>query len=198
VARLQRDLKGALFSGWTYHRTYSKAELREARLFQLKIAKAFEPAGEHCGTVYDRSGECLYCGAGLKQVSNLRLDLKRATKTKDWARTFAAERIASQRLAEVIVSHTITGCELSPVDEDPKGQYRCPLGHTKGLNILSELTVRPVSWEPTDFSVTDGCVGWRLGVWLPAPLIVISQRFRQVLEQEKIKGHLLEVAHAVE
>jgi hypothetical protein len=46
-----------------------------------------------------------------------------------------------------------------------------------------------------DFAVTDSCVGWKLGDFLPRPLIVISQRFREILARERIKGYSLEVAH---
>jgi hypothetical protein len=45
--------------------------LSSAQLFQLKINKVFEPAGEECGTEYNEGTACPFCGTGADQVSPL-------------------------------------------------------------------------------------------------------------------------------
>lgn len=86
---------------------------------------------------------------------------------------------------------------IDPFDEDAEGLYRCPLGHTLGLNILSELSVRRDSWYSTDIAVTRQYVGHRQGVLVPSPLIVISPRLRQLFVEHHIKGFKTEVAYLV-
>jgi len=49
-----------------------------------------------------------------------------------------------------------TRVDVDPFDDDPGGQYRCPLGHLLGLNLLSELSIRAVSTTETDFVVPAG------------------------------------------
>jgi hypothetical protein len=77
-----------------------------------------------------------------------------------------------------------------------RGSTGAPLGHTRGLNLLSELTIRR---PPSDAMVTSPSL---ILAWVgnsetscPRPLIVISQRFREILARERIKGYSLEVAH---
>jgi len=83
------------FAGWDIHRRYTKRDLEAAELFSLEITAAFEPEGESCGTAYDESTACPHCGADRTQVTDLRLDLRKAPKTKDIARTIADEWIVS-------------------------------------------------------------------------------------------------------
>jgi hypothetical protein len=122
IAAFSHAFRLKFFAGWKYHRHYTVAELQTAELLQLEIQKVFEPVGIDCGMAYDESSACTICGAGRTQTSLLRLDLRRATKSKDLARTFAPEWIVSQRLAEVITDHKITGCELTPIEHrsDPQ------------------------------------------------------------------------------
>jgi len=84
---------------------------------------------------------------------------------------------------------------IDPFDEDAEGRYRCPLGHTAGLNILSELSVGRDSWHGADMTVTRQYVGHRQGVLVPSPLIVISPRLRRLLIEHDIKGFKTEVAY---
>ena len=127
IGDLQREIaattKFAFFYGWDIQRRYSKEELLAAQLFSLSIVGGFEPPGELCGTVYDESTACPDCGAGATQISELRLDLRRAPRNKDIARTIADEWIVSQHLAERMTG--LTGFELRSVrhfaryEEDP-------------------------------------------------------------------------------
>jgi len=81
----------------------------------LRNAPAFEPTGEECGTVYDEAVSCPTCGAGRKQVSPLKLNLRKIPKTKDLARTIADEWVVSQRLVNALVDANISGVEFQPV-----------------------------------------------------------------------------------
>lgn len=286
----------SFYYGWSIERKYSRRELEEAELLHLKITAVFEPAGEMCGTVYDERVACSFCGAGRRQETDLILDLRKAPKTRDIARTIADEWIISQRLAELLVDARITGFGLRPVrhkaryqddaidlsryptgqeilrraaaagaphptgefgvwlnrpeqaelwrqlreeysqtkqrradkssrpvpvwhqlvvtsppvcmveptrfgitphEEDAVGEYRCPLGHVSGLNILSEAWIQRDGWDGNDIVRTQQLVGARRGVLVPTPLLLISLRLWRLLEKEKIKGYEVEVAHPV-
>jgi hypothetical protein len=84
---------------------------------------------------------------------------------------------------------------IDPLNDDPSGEYRCPLGHIAGLNILSELSLVRGSWDKADFAITRQFVGAREGVLVPFPLVLISQQFYQLLKREKMRGFKAEVAH---
>jgi hypothetical protein len=87
-----------------------------------------------------------------------------------------------------------------PFDPDEKGEYRCPLGHTAGLNILSELSVLRAEWDGADLCAARPLLGYRSrngGVLRPYPMLLISQRLRRLLVELKAKGFELEVAHLV-
>lgn len=86
---------------------------------------------------------------------------------------------------------------IDPFNEDPEGEYRCPEGHVKGLNLLSEVSVARDSWDGSDIVCTAEMVGTRRGLLRPAPLILISRRFLDVLRKVEGKGYDIEVAHLV-
>ena len=101
VGHLQRHLAvkedASFFFGWKLCRRYSKAELVTAARFHLIFSAVFEPPGEICGTKYDETKACQDCGSGAVQVGDLCIDLRRAPRGKDIARTIADEVIISQR-----------------------------------------------------------------------------------------------------
>jgi hypothetical protein len=163
IGNLQRELRKEeefFFLGWEIKRHYSRKELESAELFGLEITAVFEPAGEQCGTVYDDSTVCPLCGAGRTQVSDLILDLRKAPKNKDIARTIADEWIVSQRLAELLIDTKMTGFELRPVhhkaryEDDAVDPTRVPSG--RELLRLAEEAGAPF---PT----------WEFWVWLNRP-----------------------------
>jgi hypothetical protein len=293
----QQQKRGEFFFlGWQIKRRYSAEELAVAQLFELTIIAVFEPAGEECGTIYDDSTACKICGAGRNQISTLILDLRKAPKKKDFARTIADEWIISQRLAEILVDNKITGFELRqvqhkaryqddpydlkvvptgrkilnlaeaagisqsswefyvwlnrpeldemiqhaveehafllergdikkrlrlpvwyqlvitsqplptksptrfgihPFDQDIEGRFRCPLGHVNGQSLLSEVSVSSLYWDGSDINITDDMVGIRRGFLVPKPLLLISNRLWQVLEENDVKGYRVDVAHLV-
>ncbi|QRK11217.1 hypothetical protein JQX13_14755 [Archangium violaceum] len=89
---------------------------------------------------------------------------------------------------------------VSPFDPDTRGEYRCPLGHVGGLNLLSELSVRRADWDGSDLCVAAQWIGYRSrngGAFRPYPLLLISQKLRRLLGGLKGKGFDLEVAHLV-
>lgn len=86
---------------------------------------------------------------------------------------------------------------IDPFNEDDAGEYRCTPCDLMGLNILSELSVVRESWNGSDFAVTKQLVGARMGVLVPAPLIVVSPRVRELFIQHKLNGAEWEVAHLV-
>ncbi len=237
IGELDRKLrkKGKfLFGGRTIRREYSTEELDSAELFRLIMTAMFEPAGEQCNTVYDESSACKHCRAGRRQVSELRLDLRRIPKGKDIAFTIARDEwVVSDRLATLMRAEGITGAELRPVthahqarkpvpvwhqlvitskpvptvpptrfgispfDDDPKGEERCPLGHVAGLRVLSELWLSRAGWDGSDFCCTKEMTVLGGGLIMPVPEILISPRLRKLFLEHKITGYRVEVAHLV-
>lgn len=298
LGELQREgmkSRRPLFYGWWYVREYTPQELASAELFLAKIARVFEPTGEECGTVYDETVACGVCGAGERQVSVLKLDLRKVPRKVDIARTIGGELVVSQRLADLILENQLKGCELLPVqhktwteddaiefhlypagrrilqraqelgvplntwefwvwvnrdpqraliermrsehdakekrrvkrlgveklpplyqlrvtgkqvsvdrhtvvgegpfDEDPTWRRSCPLGHTIGLNLLSELWIRRDSYDGSDFAATNERFGARRGLLRPKPLLLVSPQARQTFMANDIKGIAYEVAH---
>jgi hypothetical protein len=238
IGQIYRELRerenAYFFAGWHIERHYTKEELQSGELFQLYLTSYFEPEGEFSGTVYDYSKACAHCGAGRRQVSELKLDLSKVPRGKDITMTIARDEvIVSERFAKLIQAHAITGVDLRPVvrarkprsgapiwyqlhvtaravrvmpptkigvnpfEEDPEGKHRCALGHVSGLNLLSEVAVARSDWDGSDVAVTKELVGAFRGegVIVPTPLVLISPRFRRLLEQEKIKGYKVEVAY---
>ena len=86
---------------------------------------------------------------------------------------------------------------IDPFNLDDKGEYVCPYGHVSGLSILSELYIKKENWDGSDIAVTEDMIGQRMGLLVPKPLIVISQRFYRILKKEKIRGFREEVVHVV-
>ena len=85
-------------------------------------------------------------------------------------------------------------------DADEAGEYRCPLGHVLGLNLLSELSVVREDWDGADLCATKQWTGMRSrngGVFRPHPLLLVSPRLRNLLGELKAKGFELEVAHLI-
>jgi hypothetical protein len=74
--------------------------------------------------------------------------------------------------------------------------YKCPKGHTIGLNLLSELYVfTPPSIGKYDYFATKQKSGVKRGLLRPGPEYLCSSAFRKTVEAEKLKGFVFEVAH---
>ena len=96
--RLMKKRGDFFFFSWSVRRKYSRTEVVSAKLFQMELSAFFEPCGEECGTIYDDSVACQFCGASAVQVSDLRVDLRRVPRAKDIASTIANEWIISENL----------------------------------------------------------------------------------------------------
>jgi hypothetical protein len=88
---------------------------------------------------------------------------------------------------------------INPFDEDSEGKYRCPLGHTSGLNLLSEVHVSRDAWDGSDVTLTENLVGHHPADSLiyPEPLLLVSARFWRLLTEHKMKRFTWEVAHLI-
>lgn len=78
---------------------------------------------------------------------------------------------------------------------DKHGQYRCPLGHTIGLNLLSELSIKKAEGAEIDIAWTKQKVGVRRGFLRPEPLLVISPLLWKLVLHQDLKGMAIEIAH---
>lgn len=74
--------------------------------------------------------------------------------------------------------------------------YKCPRGHTIGLNLLSEPHVIGSSLVgKNDLFVTRQKIGVRRGFLRPEPLYLCSPKFRKMVQESKFRGFDFEIAH---
>lgn len=117
LLRLDHELQKEgdfLYVGWDITRTHTEDELASAELLRLIPTRQFEPDGESCGTTYDYSKSCSYCGAGRQQVGDLVLDLRRVPVSLDIAVSITGEWTVSRRLAELLASD-YPSVQLAPI-----------------------------------------------------------------------------------
>jgi hypothetical protein len=77
-----------------------------------------------------------------------------------------------------------------------KEVYKCPKGHTIGLNLISEAYVlNSQSILEYDFFASRQKVGVKRGFLRPEPLYFCSQAFREMIEEEKLSGFEFEIAN---
>lgn len=206
-------------------RKYSKKELDGAPLLHLKIRAVFEPTGEECGTVYDETVACEICGANRKQVGSLILH-EGTIPRKDIAKTIGGEVVVSEKFANAARQRNLTGLQFSrtnaknyyqltattelelssntivgvnPFDLSTSNEgeiYKCPKGHTLGLNLLSEpYIVRNLKGDEYDFFASRKKIGVKRGLLRPQPIYICSQAFRQMVLDEKLSGFDFEIAN---
>ena len=81
---------------------------------------------------------------------------------------------------------------------DRNNQYVCPLGHTIGLNLYSELSIeKQEHGSAWDLASTRQLIGVRRGILRPESLLVCSRRFRECVYEKGLKGMSFEVVHFV-
>jgi len=74
--------------------------------------------------------------------------------------------------------------------------YKCPNGHTIGLNLLSEAYVSSSpSINEYDFFSSKQKIGVKRGLLRPEPLYLCSQAFREMVEEERLSGFEFEIAN---
>lgn len=88
-----------------------------------------------------------------------------------------------------------TKAGINPFDEDVGGEYRCPLGDTIGLARLSELWISHASYTGLDIIASRQFVGTRRGLLRPERFLLVSPKLRRLIEEQKLKGYKIEVAH---
>ena len=80
-----------------------------------------------------------------------------------------------------------------------KEVYKCPKGHTLGLNLLSEPYVLDnEAIKRCDFFVSRQKLGVKRGMLVPTPIYFCSQAFRKMVEEEKLTGFGFERAVVVQ
>ena len=73
--------------------------------------------------------------------------------------------------------------------------YKCPLGHTIGLNLISEPYIQksPLIGE-YDFFLSTQKIGVKRGLLMPEPLYLCSPAFRKMIIEENLSGFDFEIA----
>jgi len=111
-----------------------------------------------------------------------------------------------------LTDKTITGVDVFDFSEGSKGGeftvsgghhvklereiYKCPKGHTIGLNLLSEAYVlNSAVITESDFFVSKQKIGVKRGLLRPEPIYFCSQAFREMIEEEKLIGFEFEIAN---
>jgi hypothetical protein len=96
-----------------------------------------------------------------------------------------------------LTESTVVGVNPFDLSTSNEGEiYKCPKGHTIGLNLLSEAYVKnSVLIHNYDFFASNELIGVRRGLLRPEPLYFCSLRFRKMVEEEKLTGFEFEVAN---
>ncbi|SEK63815.1 hypothetical protein [Parapedobacter koreensis] len=80
--------------------------------------------------------------------------------------------------------------------EFEKEVYKCPKGHTIGLNLLSEpYVLNSQLIGEYDFFASKQKIGVKRGLLRPEPIYFCSQAFRKMIEEEKLSGFEFEITH---
>lgn len=90
---------------------------------------------------------------------------------------------------------TVAGINIFDLSTSSEGEiYKCPKGHTIGLNLLSEAYVlNSPSISECDFFVSKQKIGVKRGLLRPEPIYFCSQAFREMAEEEKLIGFEFEI-----
>ena len=257
IDRMLRERnQGSLLGSWSVHRRYSQEELRKAEAFLMIFTNVVEPTGEQCGTIYDESAACSYCGSGGKQYGDLVLERRSLRRTEKLviAKTIGGEIIVSAAVKTLFLGSNVTGIEFRPIVVDQlrrdvsdqwsqmvitacdysfsantrfgedyfghqyppsaealamlmrygvqpnwcvrRGEYKCPLGHTLGLNLISEVSFVGRPPAGSHIGRTIELIGNRLGYLRPEPATIVSPQLRELLIANGVKGIAFEIAHS--
>lgn len=75
--------------------------------------------------------------------------------------------------------------------------WRCPFGHSVVTAFLSEVYLHKNARDGSDIAVTSAVFGQGRNLLRPTPLIIISQRMYRAMQEARLKGFSVEVAHLV-
>ncbi|MCA3027945.1 MAG: hypothetical protein ING66_05020 [Rhodocyclaceae bacterium] len=142
----------SFFTGWDVRRKYTDAEIQKAAALRLMVRTVFEPCGEECGTEYDETTACKFCGSGASQLSPLMLDSRRIPKHADISQTIAGEFVVTTRFVESLGADNSNTAMIAPIHLiDKKGvtsgthyQLRFAAG-TVGIDKLTRFGNDPFS-----------------------------------------------------
>jgi hypothetical protein len=112
-----------------------------------------------------------------------------SAESKDWFQLVVTSSVAE------VTSQTRTG--INPFDEDKAREYRCPFGDSIGLARLSEVWISRSSYDGADIVASRQFLGLRAGLLRPEHLLLVSPKLQRVIEDQRVKGCKLEVAHLV-
>lgn len=124
---------------------------------------------------------------GLAGVTRRSLDFS-ASRTKDGPSWYQLEA-TGPRPAFVHPSH------FADDQLDGGHKVRCPAGDLAGNVLTTEAHLQLPDGSRFDFMESEQYVGWLNGHILPARMIFVSPRFRNVMLRAKIRGWDYEVAH---
>lgn len=100
--------------------------------------------------------------------------------------------------SQIELSHnTLAGINPFDLSTSDNGEiYKCPKGHTIGLNLLSEpYVLNSQSIGEYDFFASKQKVGVKRGLLRPEPIYFCSQVFRKMIEEEKLSGFEFEITN---
>lgn len=87
-------------------------------------------------------------------------------------------------------------CEIVDYNVSKKEIYKCPRGHTIGLNLLSEAYVEKNQLiQNCDFFVSKQRIGVSRGLLKPEPLYFCSIALKKMIDEEKLSGFDFEIAN---
>ena len=150
--KLERETKRPFFYGWNFEFKYTKAELSDARAFELDVVEVAETAGENWGTLYDDSKACKRCGAGGIQVGPLVLNTRYIHKKKDVLRTWTNEVIVSRRTMDLFRRYRISGVSFKPVNSANNSKLKLTEWFQLIVTFVGALIIPPtrVGNDPFD------------------------------------------------
>lgn len=118
IGELARDLKKhnlpCPFGSWDIVRSYTPHEIRNARLFMLRLPPTHMAAEEY-GSEYDESSSCTQCGAGARQVGPLRIHNGKLPRSRDIIQLWGGELLISGRATSLIREQRISGYSVRPL-----------------------------------------------------------------------------------
>lgn len=93
--------------------------------------------------------------------------------------------------------NTVAGINPFDLSTSSEGEiYKCPEGHTIGLNLISEpYVLGSPDIQNNDFLASKQMIGVNRGLLKPEPLYFCSQDFKRMVDEEKLKGIEFELTH---
>ncbi len=130
----KHNLSYTFFEG----RRYTKEEYKAAEFFELDIIYPWEMDGTDASEFGMQYAMDCQCKCGRRQISELRIDKRRAKKYDIC--TIQPEIIINDRLRNLILKHNLTGCEFGSV-VDYKGRLNeLELYQLKPTHILPQMS----------------------------------------------------------